>query len=286
MSLDTGQIPDDWRMAYIRPVYKRGDKCSAENYCPVSITSICTKVMEHILFSNIMQHLDKNSILMDAQHRFHKKHSCKIQLITIIEDMDCNLSNGTQIDAVYLDFAKAFDKVPHKRILLKLAYYGIRSNTLQWIGSFLNNRIQCVIVEDVSSNVVPVTSGVPQGTVLDPLLFLIFINDLTESISLSVKLLADDCLVYRTIHSSNDAIQLQEDLVQLGLWMNSWQMTLNPHKCTIMYISNKRNTVCAKYTINGFPLNCVSGVKYLGVSISYKMSWSDHIDDICTKARK
>ena len=101
-------------------------------------------------------------------------------------------------------------------------------------------------MEGVSSNVVPVTSDVPQGTVLGPLLFLIFINDLTESITASVKLFADDCLVYRTIHSTNDVIQLQEDLVQLGLWVNSCQMTLNPRKCSIMHISNKCNIVCAK----------------------------------------
>ena len=91
MSMNTGQIPDDWRMAYVVPVYKRGDKCSAENYCLVSITSICSKVMEHVLFCNIMQHFDKNSILMDAQHGFRKKYSCETQLITIIEDMSCNL---------------------------------------------------------------------------------------------------------------------------------------------------------------------------------------------------
>ena len=146
-------------------------------------------------------------------------HSCQTQLITIIEDMTCNLSYGTQIDAVFLDFAKSFNKVPHQRLLLK--YYDIRSNILQWIGNFLSNRKQRVIVDGVSSNVVPVTFGVPQGTVLGPLLFLIFINDMTESITSSVKLFSDDCLVYYTIHSSNDAIQLQEDLYQLGLWVNS-----------------------------------------------------------------
>ena len=200
-----------------------------------------------------MLHLDKHSILMDVQHGFRKKHSCKTQLITITEDMACNLSNSIQIDAVFVDFAKAFDEVPHQRLLLKLEYYGIKINTLQWIGSFLNNRKHCVIVEGVSSNVVPVTSGVPQGTVLGPLLFLIFINDLPESITSSAKLFANYCLLYCTIHLSNDAIQLQEDLVQLGLWVNFWQMTLNPHKCSIMHISNKRNTVCAKYTINDFP---------------------------------
>ena len=117
-------------------------------------------------------------------------------------------------------------------------------------------------MEGVSSNVVPVTSGVPQGTVLGPLLFLIFINDMTESITSSVKLFADDCFVYRTIRSSNNAIQLLEDLVQHRLWVNSWQMTLNPHKCSIMQISNKLNTVCAKYTIKGFPLSCVSGTSW------------------------
>ena len=180
---------------------------------------------------------------MDVQHGFRKQHSCETQLITIIENMTCNLSNGTQIDAVFLDFTKAFDKAPHQRLPLKLEYYGIRITTLQWIGNFINSRKQCVIVENVSSNVVPVTSGVPQATVLGSLLFIIFINDLTESITLSVKLFAEDCLAYHTIHSSNDAIQLQEDLVQLGLWMNYWQMTLNPHKCSIMHISNKRNTV-------------------------------------------
>ena len=118
---------------------------------------------------------------------------------------------------------------------------------------------------------------------LGPLLFPIFINDLTESITSSVKLYADDCLVHRTIPSSNDAIQLQEDHVQLELWVNSWQMTLNAHKCPIMHISNKHNTVSIKYRINGYPLICISGVKYLGVSISSKMSWSDHINDIKTK---
>ena len=113
MSLDTGQIPDDWRMAYVVPVYRGGDKCSAGDYRPVSIASIYSKVMKHILLSNIMKHLDKNSILKDAKHGFRKKHSCETQLIIINDDMTCNLFIGTQIDTVFLDFAKAFDNVPH-----------------------------------------------------------------------------------------------------------------------------------------------------------------------------
>ena len=115
--------------------------------------------------------------------------------------------------------------------------------------------------------------------------FFIAINDLPECITSSVMLFADNCLVYRTIHRTNDVIQLQEDLDQLGLCVNAWQMTLNPQKCSIQHISNKRNTVSTKYTINGIPMNCVSGFKYFDISISSMMSWSDNIDDICAKAR-
>ena len=129
---------------------------------------------------------------MDAQHGFSKKHSCGTTLIITTDDMVCNLYNSTQMHTVFLDFAKAFHKVPHQCLLLKLEYYDIRSNTLQWIGSFLNNRKQCDTVEGASSNVVLVNYGVPQGTVLGTLL-LIFINDLTESIASSVTLFADDC---------------------------------------------------------------------------------------------
>ena len=135
--------------------------------------------------------------------------------------MTCNLSNGTQIDAVFMDFAKASERVPHRRLLLKHEYNGMISSTIQWIDSLLSNGKQCIFVEGVSSNVVPVISGVPQVTLLRPLLFPIFINDLTESITSSAKLFSDDCLVHRTIHSSNYAIQLQVDLVQLGLWVIS-----------------------------------------------------------------
>ena len=198
--------------------------------------------------------------------------------------MAYNLSVITQIGEIFLNFVIAFGKVPHQR-LLKFEYYDVRSNTLQWIGSFPSNREQCVFVEGVSSIVVTEISGVPQGTVPKPLLFLIFLNDLPDSITSSAKLFAYDCFFYRTIHSTDDAIQLQKDLDQLGLLVNTLQMTLNPHKCSIMHISNKRLTVCAKYKINGIPLNCVSEVKFHGASIISMASWSDHIEDICTKAR-
>ena len=179
--------------------------------------------------------------------------------------------NCTQIDALFLDLARAFVKMLHQRHLRKLEYYGIRNNNLQRIGSFPTNRKQCVNVEGVSSNEVPVNSGVPHGTVLGPLLCIIFINDMRERIASPHKMFADDCLVYRTIHSTNDVIKLQEDHDQPALWVNVWQLTLNPYKFSMLHVSNKCNSVSREYTINDFPLNWVSGVKYLGASISSKM---------------
>ena len=136
----------------------------------------------------------------------------------------------------------------------------------------------------VPSNLLAVISGGQQGTVLGPLLFLILINDPPENISSSVKFFADDCLIYRTIHSPNNAIQLQ-DLDQQGLWVNVWQRNLRLHRCPVMCVSNKQSTLSTKYTINGIAINCALTVKYLGASISSKMSWSDHIGNICANAK-
>lgn len=130
MSLEGGEVPDDWRIAHI-PIFKKGDKSTAANYRPVSLTSICSKMLEHILHSKIMDHFERNPILTPAQHGFRSKRSCETQFIATIQDLVSNMSNGNQIDVILLDFAKAFDKVPHRHLLHKLNFYGIRGCTLQ-----------------------------------------------------------------------------------------------------------------------------------------------------------
>ena len=160
-SLNQGYVPDDWKTADVTPIFKKGDRCTPANYRPISLTAVCCKVMEHILHSQVMKHLDFHNILLDNQHGFRKKRSCESQLILTIQDLASGLEDGEQIDAILLDFSKAFDKVPHQRLLLKLQHYGIRGQLLSWIESFLTGRSQKVLVEGKTSSYVPVVSGVP-----------------------------------------------------------------------------------------------------------------------------
>ena len=136
-SLDQGQLPKEWKTANVVPIFKKGEKSKAENYRPVSLTSVTCKMLEHIVCSSIMRHLDVHKILHDAQHGFRKRRSCESQLILTVQDLAKNIDNRGQTDLILLDFSKAFDKVPHKRLLYKINYYGVRNSTLRWIGDFL-----------------------------------------------------------------------------------------------------------------------------------------------------
>ena len=171
-----------------------------------------------------------------------------------------------QIDAVLLDFSKAFDKVSHERLALKLQYYGIRGNLLLWISSFLDHRTQQVLVEGQSSNTAPVTSGVPQGSVIGPLLFLLYINDLPLRATSTSRLFAVDSLLYRTIRSTEDSKALQEDLDRLQQWERDWLMSFNPSKCEVIRITRKRIPIKAPYFIHGSELQVVTGASTWGVT--------------------
>eukprot|EP00057_Strongylocentrotus_purpuratus_P028746 XP_011683220.1 PREDICTED: uncharacterized protein LOC105447168 [Strongylocentrotus purpuratus] len=162
-------VPDDWKNANVAPVFKKGEGCRPENYRPISLTSIACKVLEHIVHSNIMDHLEDHDILSDAQHGFRKKRSCVSQLTLAIQDLARGIDNWEQLDVILLDFAKVFDKVPHGRLLHKLNFYGIRNCTHAWIADFLRDRMQQVILEGTVSTKTQVTSGVPQGSVIGPI---------------------------------------------------------------------------------------------------------------------
>ena len=137
LSLKTGVVPQDWREASVVPLFKKGDKHQPANYRPVSLTSITCKLLEHVVHSNIMKHFDKHNILKDNQHGFRKRRSCETQLLTTVHELLSNIAQKNQVDIILLDFAKAFDKVPHRRLLHKLDYYGVRGQTNTWIQSFL-----------------------------------------------------------------------------------------------------------------------------------------------------
>ncbi|XP_062578982.1 uncharacterized protein LOC134240892 [Saccostrea cucullata] len=276
--LRTGKLPVN-----VSPIFKKGDKSKPANYRPVSLTSMCCKVIEHIIHSHLMNFFEHHSILTDYQHGFRKKRSCESQLITTIQDLALSIENNTQVDAVLLDFSKVFDKVPHERLLAKLDHYGVRGNLLNWIRSFLSGRTQKVLVEGHFSPTALVTSGVPQGTVLGPLL-LAYINDLPSRVRPKARLFADDCLLYRTITTEADARLHQMDLDNLQDWEIDWIMHFNPDKCEVIRITTKRKQRITPYYIHGKELATTTKAKYLGVNISNNLSWNHHIDSVCKKA--
>ena len=280
-SLDSGDVPADWRDANVCAIFKKGDRHDANNYRPVSLTSVCSKLLEHIIHKHMIIHFDQHEILTERNHGFRKQYSCETQLITTIDDLTRSYDSKTQVDIAVLDFSKAFDKVPHRELLHKLRSYGIDGNIARWIESFLCQRTMRVVVEGTASHKIKVTSGVPQGTVLGPLLFLCHINDLPSTVNSQVRLFADDCLVYREIKCTNDHIALQSDLHALEKWSQKWGMSFNSSKCTVLSQNTKSSRF---YTINGNILKNVSHTPYLGITISDDLKWDKHIGNVTSKA--
>ena len=211
-SLESGKLPSDWLKANIIPVFKKGSKHLPANYRPISLTAVPCKILEHIIFHDIMAHLESENILVKHQHGFRKKLSCETQLITMIEEISRSLDCGQQTDLIIMDFSKAFDVVPHQRLIRKLDYYGIRGNLKNWLSTWLTCREQTVVVNGTSSNSVYVSSGVPQGTVLRPLMFLLYINDIGDNCSSSIRLFVDDTILYSVIENIGSVNLLQSDL--------------------------------------------------------------------------
>ena len=196
LSLSMGECPDDWRSANVTPIHKKGSRTNPGNYRPVSLTSQSCKVLESIVRKHILEHLMTNNILSNSQHGFRSGRSCLTNLLEIMEDWTEIIDDYDDIDVAYLDFIKAFDLVSHKHLIYKLSKYGITNQVLQWIEAFLNQRTQKVIVKGMASEPFNVTSGVPQGSVLGPILFLLFINDLPLEVVSPVSLFADDSKIF------------------------------------------------------------------------------------------
>ena len=215
-----------------------------------------------------MAHLDEYKLLSDRQHAFRKRYSCETQLTTVINDWAKILDNGRQVDTFILDFEKAFDTPPHELLKSKLFGCGIGGKTLKWVDSFLYYRQQRVVL-GAKSDWAPVLSGVPQGTVLGPLLFSLYINDISTDIDSEIRLFADDCVCYREIKDTEDKLKLQKDVDQLGCWARKWDMSFQPVKCNMMQITRTRiKKIHASYTLEGTVLENVKNIKYLGVTIT------------------
>ena len=234
-----------------------------------------------------MSHLDNHSILTDKQHGFRSQHSCNTQLIQTVHDFAQSLDHRKQTDVIIMDFSKAFDVVPHTRLLNKLHHFGIAGNTHRWISNFLTNRQQRVVIGGDHSEWAPVRSGVPQGTVLGPLLFLLFINDLPDNISSHVRLFADDCVIYREIVNDFDSQALQHDLDILSKWESNWQMRFNADKCFVLKITHARKHIFQhNYKLGNSILQETQSHTYLGVDINKDLKWNNHINRISAKGNR
>lgn len=281
-SVNSGILPSDWKIGEVTPIFKKGSKQSPTNYRPVSLTSVPCKVLESIIRDQMMEHLNSSQLLHDAQHGFRSKRSCTTQLLTTMEDWSKMIEGGKPVDAVYLDFSKAFDSVPHKRLLNKLKSYGVEGQLLRWIEAFLTDRQQRVVVNGSKSCWVPVTSGVPQGSVLGPLLFLLFVNDIPEVVQGHIKLFADDTKLYRPVPSHNDTAQLQRDLDALAAWSDTWQLPFNADKCKTVHFGAKN--MRQVYSMRDVDLEQVSGERDLGVHIDDDLKFRKHAAAAVSKA--
>lgn len=286
-SVEEGTVPLSWKVGHVTPIFKKGDKHSAANYRPVSLTSVACKVMESVVRSKIMTHMFKNQLFADDQHGFIGGRSCITQLLETLEDWTRILDDGGRIDAVYMDFMKAFDTVPHQRLLSKLSTYGITGNTRSWIEAFLTGRRQRVNVNGAMSSWRDVVSGIPQGSVLGPLLFVIFINDLPEAVDCGIKLFADDTKAYQHVETQTDCEHLQRNIDALRDWSTTWQMKFHPGKCKVMRIGNNHPEFTYTMLDNDgkrVPLDVSQVEKDLGVLIDGKLKFDQHINQTVKKA--
>ena len=252
-SLQEGVVPEDWRHANVTPIFKKGSKANIGNYRPVSLTSVLCKAMESILKDAIMTHLVSNQLLSDSQHGFLQGRSCLTNLLEFLNLLTRLVDEGHSVDVLYLDFSKAFDKVPHARLIDKLNAVGIGGRVLQWIRAWLSDRKQRVVLNGHASEWLPVLSGVPQGSVLGPLLFLVFINDIDGALDLTTSVIfkfADDSKVLRRVESEEDRIALQVEIDHLCKWSEDWQMIFNAEKCKVIHFG--KNNPRFNYTMGGY----------------------------------
>jgi len=283
-SLSSGDIPQDWKLANITPIFKKGKKASTANYRPVSLTVNLCKVFESLVRDRMIEHLEKFKLIKDTQHGFVKNKSCLTNLLVFLEEVTNYIDSGYPVDVIYLDFQKAFDKVPHRRLIIKLEAHGIDGKILQWIENWLSNRKQRVVLNGQFSDWRDVLSGVPQGSVLGPLLFLIYINDIDESVGGRILKFADDTKVYNKMRSDEDIASLQSDLCNLVAWSKEWQMLFNVEKCKVMHIGY--NNMKAEYFMDGVKLEHVTEEKDLGVIISEDLKWEKQCSSAVSKANR
>ena len=263
-SLSTGVLPHDWKLANVVPVHKKDNKEHVENYRPISLLSLISKVLERCVFNKIKDHVFEQ--INNGQHGFVPRKSCVTQLIEVFEYIGRELDLGKQVDVIYLDMSKAFDRVSHMKLLKRLRDFGFGGNILNWFRSYLKDRRQQTTVLGATSSALPVTSGVPQGSILGPLLFLLYQNNLPNSINHSkIATFADDTKIYKVINAKADATAMENDLANFQTSSANANLLLNTDKCKTLRITRKRNKIDHTYKLHDSALKTTDCERDLGV---------------------
>ena len=295
-SLQSGIFPDSWKTARVAPIYKEGSKEERSNYRPISVLPVLARLFENLVNKQLYDYLDKNKFIYRKQSGFRSLHSVVTCLLSNTNDWHFHLDQGMCTGIVFVDLKKAFDTVDHDILLEKLSHYGIKNTEHKWFSSYLGNRRQCCRVNGITSNFENITCGVPQGSCLGPLLFLLYINDLPCVLKCSkVTMYADDTSLAHSAKDIEDITStMNAELENLKVWLHGNKLSLNVAKTTSMLIGT-RHTINDKLTaeplranfmISGEQIEQKPSVKYLGVHIDNKLKWKDHIKAVASKVTR
>lgn len=290
-TIRSGIFPDSLKMARVLPVYKKGDKCLLDNYRPISILPALSKIFERLIFNQLIEYLTEHKILFNSQYGFRSGHSTEHAALELVERILTSFSNNDQSLAIFLDLSKAFDSLNHEILISKLKYYGLSTQSLQLISSYFENRFQYVDFNGTHSRKYLIETGVPQGSVLGPLFFLLYLNDLNEVSNIfDFIMFADDttlhCPLSRFSNNYTDTTSnlINKELDNIFSWFCANKLTINASKTKLMIFHRPNaSTLKLSISINNEVISQVSNFEFLGVNMNENLSWSKHISNTCSK---
>ena len=290
-AIATGVFPDIWKKGNIVPIHKKESKNEIKNYRPISLLPIFGKIFEKLIYNSLFQFLKTNKLLVKSQSGFIPGDSCILQLLSITHEIYQSFDHGLETRGIFLDISKAFDRVWHEGLLFKLKTNGVDGSLLNLLTNYLQDRQQRVLLNGQTSNWSNINAGVPQGSVLGPLLFLVYINDLPEGLKSNAKLFADDTSIFSKVYNITDScVELNNDLDQINKWAFKWKMSFNPDPnktATEVTFSHKiKKPFHLPVTFNNIPVALKPATKHLGMILDEKLNFNSHLEEKVLKANK